>query len=69
MSESSNPGWYSATSGVSAASAARCPPAEPPVIAMYDGSPPYWAMFSRTHAIVRLTSTICAGNRCLGASR
>ena len=41
VSASSKPGWYAGSPGVSAASAARWPPAEPPVIAMKAGSPPY----------------------------
>ena len=36
-----SPGWYSGSFGVRAASAARCPPAEPPVTARKDGSAPY----------------------------
>ena len=44
---------------VSAASEARWPPAEPPVIATKSGSPPNAPMRPLTHARPRLTSTMC----------
>ena len=69
MSAPSKPGWYSGSFGVSAASAARWPPAEPPVITTYDGSPPYSSMCSLTQAIAFFTSMIWAGKASRGASR
>ena len=40
VSTSSKPGWYSGSLAVSATSAARCPPAEPPVTTTKSGSAP-----------------------------
>ena len=69
MSAPSKPGWYSGSFGVSAASEDRWPPAEPPVITTYDGSPPYSSTWSLTQAIALFTSMIWAGNGSRGASR
>ena len=69
MSAPSNPGWNSGSFGVSAASAVRWPPAEPPVTTTYDGSPPYSSMCSLTQAIAFFTSMIWAGKASRGASR
>ena len=55
------PGLEAGSPAVSAASAHRCPPAEPPVMQMKSGSAPYSAACSRTQAIARLTSTRWSG--------
>ena len=44
-------------------------PADPPVTATNDGSPPYASMFSRTQASARLRSMRCSGHATLGESR
>ena len=69
MSASSKPGWKAATSGVSAASEDRWPPADPPVMARKSGLPPCSAMFALTQAMARFTSTIWSGQVERGLSR
>ena len=54
---------------LSASSAQRWPPADPPLTATNDGSPPYSAMCSLTQATARLASTMWSGQVAFGLSR
>ena len=55
--------------GVSEASVARWPPAEPPVMTMRVGSPPCSAMLAFTQAMASFTSTMWSGKVAFGERR
>ena len=67
MSASSKPGWKRGSLAVSAISAVRWPPAEPPVTQTKSGSTPYSSACSRIHARPRLQSTRWSGKVAAGA--
>ena len=69
VSASSKPGWNAGSLGVSAANAARCPPAELPATNTTAGSAPYSRPCSRTQAITLFTSISWSGNLAAGRSR
>ena len=69
MSAPSNPGWKAGSPALSASNAHRWPPADPPLTATKEGSPPYSAMCSFTQATARFASTMWSGHVAFGLSR